>query len=61
MRTADDEKHLEDAVRGIAGVYGAVASRTDHCMEVDFEDDEVTVADILGATSAAGFQATLAG
>jgi hypothetical protein len=61
VHTRDDEKQLESAVRGLSGVYGAVASCRDHCMEVDFEDDEVNVNDILAAATAAGFEATLAG
>ena len=61
LHTRDDEEHLETTVRGLAGVYGAVASCRDHCMEVDFEDDEVMVEDIVTAASAAGFEATLAG
>jgi hypothetical protein len=61
VHTPDDEKQLESTVLGLTGVYGAVASCRDHCMEVDFEDDEVNVNDILAAASAAGFEATLAG
>lgn len=61
LRSAEDEKRLQDSVRSLRGVYGVIASCSDHCMEVDFEDDEVNVSDILEASSAAGFEATLAG
>lgn len=61
LRSAEDERLLRDSVRSVPGVYGVVASCSDHCMEVDFEDDEVNVSDILAAASAAGFEATLAG
>lgn len=61
MASADDEKHLESVVRSLAGVYGAVASRASHCMEVDFEDDEVDISEIVAAAGTAGFQATLVG
>lgn len=61
LRSTDDEKRLETTVRQLTGVFGAVASCRDHCMEVDFEDDEVMVDDIITAASAAGFEATLAG
>lgn len=61
LRSAEDEKRLQDSVRSLRGVYCAIASCSDHCMEVDFEDDEVDVSDILEAASAAGFEATLAG
>ncbi|HSK19599.1 MAG TPA: hypothetical protein VK912_10670 [Longimicrobiales bacterium] len=61
LSSAEDEKLLQESVRRLPGVYGAVASRSNLCMEVDFEDDEVNVSDILEAASAAGFKATLAG
>lgn len=61
LHSSGDEKQLENSVRGLAGVYGAVASCRDHCMEVDFEDDEVKVNDIVAAASAVGFEATLVG
>jgi hypothetical protein len=55
--SAADERHLETRVRGLAGVYGVVASCRDRCMEVDFEDDEVKVGDIVDEAGAAGFEA----
>lgn len=61
LYSRDDEKHLETTVRSLTGVYGAVASCRDHCMEVDFEDDEVKIDDIVTAAGAAGFEARLAG
>lgn len=59
MKSDEDERQLEATVRSITGVYGAVASRLNHCMEVDFEDDEVNVRDIVAAAGSAGFRATL--
>jgi copper chaperone CopZ len=61
VHNADDEAAVEDAVRRLGGVYGAVASCRDSCMEVDFEDDEVSVDEIARAARDAGFDATLAG
>lgn len=61
LASAADEKHLETRVRGLAGVYGAVASCRDHCIDIDFEDDEVKLDDIVDAAGAAGFEATLVG
>lgn len=61
LHSTDDEAQLETSVRGLSGVYGAVASCRDHCLEVDFEDDEVMLDDIVTAASAAGFEATLVG
>jgi len=58
LASAHDEKHLETSVRALTGVYGAVASCRDHCMEVDFEDDEVMLEEIVNAASAAGYAAT---
>ncbi|HEX6307381.1 MAG TPA: hypothetical protein VFZ69_04280 [Longimicrobiales bacterium] len=55
------ERELERVLNGLSGVYGAVASCRDACVEVDFEDDEVTIDEIVAAASTAGFQATLAG
>ena len=61
MQSSADEKRLESTVLGLAGVYGAVASCSSHCLEVDFEDDEVNVSEIVVAATAAGFPATLVG
>lgn len=61
LASAADEKRLETRVRGLAGVYGAVASCRNHCIEIDFEDDEAKLDDIVAAASAAGFEATLVG
>ena len=56
--SAADERHLETSVRGLTGVYGAVASCRDRCIEIDFEDDEVKLDEIVDAAGAAGFRAT---
>lgn len=61
LASAADEKQLETRIRGLTGVYGAVASCRDHCMDVDFEDDEVKIDDIVETAGAAGFQARIAG
>jgi copper chaperone CopZ len=57
----DAARRLESALLRLAGVHGAVASRTDHCVEVDFEDDEVAVREIIDAAADAGFDAQLVG
>ncbi|HEX6133610.1 MAG TPA: hypothetical protein VFZ24_06595 [Longimicrobiales bacterium] len=60
LRSTAAEQQLEHVLTGLAGVYGAVANCGDGCVEVDFEDDEVTIDEIVAAANAAGFQATLA-
>lgn len=61
LHSADAQHRLETALNRISGVYAAVASCSDGCVEVDFEDDEVTIDEIVAAASTAGFEATPAG
>ena len=61
LKTAADEALLRQTVRAVTGVYGVVASCSDRCADVDFDDDEATIREILDAADAAGFAATLAG
>jgi len=61
LDSADAERRLARALEGVPGVFGVVASCREHCVEVDFEDDEVTVEQLVSAANAAGFRATLAG
>jgi len=56
-----DEAKLVRAVCGRPGVYGAVACASSHCIEVDFEDDEVTVQHLIEVLREVGFEAILAG
>jgi copper chaperone CopZ len=56
-----DAQRAEAALHGLAGVYGAVVSPMEHCIEIDFEDDEVTADQILEALRHAGVEARLAG
>jgi copper chaperone CopZ len=55
-----DERRLERAVRALKGVYGVVANCEGHCLEIDFEDDDVSIHQIVGAVRDAGFEARLA-
>jgi hypothetical protein len=61
LRSADDEARLEAALRAVTGVYGVVANRRSHCVEVDFEDDMARLNDIVNAATGAGFDARFAG
>ena len=58
LRGSADETRLEKSVRAVAGVYGAVASHSDHCLEVDFADDVTGLGEIMEAAGAAGFEAS---
>lgn len=60
----DDEdaaRRVESALRGEAGVFSVVASPRHGCIEVDFEDDEITAEHIMSCLRAVGFEAQLAG
>jgi copper chaperone CopZ len=61
LDSADGEHRLVQRLKSVTGVYGVVASCVDRCVEVDFEDDEVLLADIVSSAREAGFTAKLAG
>jgi len=61
LRDRADEAKLVRLVCGQPGVYGAVACSKAQCMEVDFEDDEVTPDQLIEMLQAAGFESRLAG
>jgi|GEM_PF-4675825 len=61
LRTAEDERRLEDAFRGAAGVYDAVVNREEGCAEIDADDDVVTVEDLIDLAGTVGFPAALGG
>jgi len=52
---------VEQALKGIVGVYSAVVDLQDGEAEVDFDDDQVTTAQLIGAVQQAGYGANLAG
>lgn len=55
------ETQLADRLRAEDGVMGAVASCETGCVEVDFEDDRVSVARILEVVEGRGLQVSLGG
>ncbi|HYT82561.1 MAG TPA: cation transporter [Gemmatimonadales bacterium] len=52
---------VETALRSVSGVYSAVVDLSDGEAEVDFDDDTVTTARLIGAVEHAGYGAKLAG
>jgi copper chaperone CopZ len=52
---------VETALKGVSGVYSAVVDLPDGEAEVDFDDDRVTAAQLIGAVQQAGYGAKLAG
>ena len=52
---------VETALKALSGVYSAVVDLPDGEAEVDFDDDLVTAAQLIGAVQQAGYGATLAG
>ena len=52
---------VEKALKGISGVYSAIVDLPDGEAEIDFNDDQVTTEQLLGAISKAGYSAKIAG
>ena len=52
---------VEKALKGITGVYSAIVDLPDGEAEIDFNDDQVTTEQLLGAITKAGYGATIAG
>jgi len=52
---------VEQALKGIAGVYSAVVDLQDGEAEIDFNDDSVTTQQLVAAVEHAGYGAKLAG
>jgi copper chaperone CopZ len=57
----DAEAPLAEALLAEDGVLGAVVSWDAGCLEVDFEDDRVSVTRILEVVEARGYTAELGG
>jgi copper chaperone CopZ len=52
---------VEQALRGVLGVYSAVVDLQDGAAEVDFNDDALTTDQLVAAIERAGYGAKLAG
>jgi copper chaperone len=55
------QKTVEQALKGVNGVYSAVVDLQDAEAEVDFDDDSVTTIQLVAAVEKAGYGAKLAG
>lgn len=52
---------VEQALKGVSGVYSAVVDLQDGEAEVDFNDDAVTTTQLVAAVERAGYSARLGG
>ncbi len=52
---------VEKALKGVSGVYSAVVDLPDGEAEVDFDDDRVTIDQLVAAVGHAGYGAKIAG
>lgn len=55
------QKTVEQALKGVTGVYSAVVDLQDGEAEIDFDDDAVTAGTLVAAVEKAGYRARLAG
>ena len=55
------QKTVEQALKGVTGVYSAVVDLLDGEAEIDFDDDAVTPGALVAAVENAGYRAKLAG
>lgn len=61
MQGAADEMRVQHALEAEVGVFGAVASCQNGCVEVDYEDDEVRLDRLLEIVEWVGFHAAVGG
>lgn len=57
MHCGHCQSKVERALQGITGVYTAVVDLADGEAEVDFDDDRLTPAELVGAVRQAGYDA----
>jgi copper chaperone CopZ len=58
--THEDEPRVSERLRALDGVFSAVASHRDACVEVDFEDDRASFDEMRRALADVGYEAALA-
>ena len=61
MSCSHCQAKVEQALKGITGVYSAVVDLQDGEAEVDFNDDSLTTQQLIAAIEQAGYGAKLAG
>lgn len=59
MHCGNCQNKVERALKGVSGVYSAVVEWTVGEAEVDFDDDVVTTAQLVGAVKQVGYDATV--
>ena len=52
---------VEQALKGVSGVYSAIVDLQDGEAEIDFDDDHLTTQQLVAAIERAGYGAKLAG
>ncbi|MGH7645283.1 MAG: heavy-metal-associated domain-containing protein [Gemmatimonadales bacterium] len=55
------QANVEQALKGVSGVYSAIVDLKNGEVEVDFDDDALTVATLIAAVDRSGYGAKLAG
>jgi copper chaperone CopZ len=53
----EHETRIERSLRALDGVFAAAANSVDACVEVDFEDDRVSLAEIREVVRGCGYSA----
>jgi len=61
MHCGHCQTKVEQALKGVSGVYTAVVDLQDGEAEVDFNDDAATTDQLVAAVAKAGYAAKLAG
>jgi len=61
MTCSHCQAKVEQALKGIAGVYSAIVDLQDGEAEIDFNDDSITTQQLVAAVIEAGYGAKLAG
>lgn len=61
MTGADCAERIERALRNEPAVFGAVASHATGRVEVDFEDDEISIDRLAGVIAGQGYDVAIAG
>ncbi|HSH44368.1 MAG TPA: heavy-metal-associated domain-containing protein [Longimicrobiales bacterium] len=59
--SSENTTRIEEMLRAMPGVFGAVVSAGEGCAEVDIEDDEVSVDRIVARLREAGYPARISG
>lgn len=61
LKAGSDVRSVEALLRSVPGVYGAFAHAHELYIELDFEDDEVSVAELMAVLHDAGHAVRMCG